>query len=122
MALHHESAGNSAASGNAVTTGPSSLDQARNARSAGASSIAAESMADQFSTLRATLRRIRYLSESTDAHLEQYRGTEIDRDQMQWAFATLGDQAWEALETLKALESLARDCRRQAEKLGVSHG
>lgn len=39
MAQQHESAGNSAASGNAATSGPSSLDQARSARSAGASSL-----------------------------------------------------------------------------------
>lgn len=40
MAHHHESAGNSAASGNAATSGTSSLVQARDTRSAGAFPLA----------------------------------------------------------------------------------
>ena len=105
MALHHESAGNSAASGNAVTTGPSSLDQARNARSAGASSIAVEERAGAFADLRVTLRLIRFLSEATDAHLEQYRGCEIDREDMQSAFTFLGELSRGALAKLGAIEA-----------------
>ena len=45
MALHHESAGNSAASGNAATPGTSSLVQARDTRPAGAFPLAAQALA-----------------------------------------------------------------------------
>ena len=58
-----------------------------------------------FADLRVTLRLIRFLSEATDAHLEQYRGCEIDREDMQSAFTFLGELSRGALAKLGALEA-----------------
>lgn len=115
MALQHKSAGNSAASGNAATSGTSSLVQARDTRSAGAFFIgdAKEVLDDEVGGLHELCVQLQVV-------LEFIRSDREDASDLADALTCV------ALAQLnhitQDLESLARDCRRQAEKLGVSHG
>lgn len=93
MALQHKSAGDGTTPGSVAQTGIPSLDQARDARSAGASSLDQERAADLAAELRRNLRRMHYLADASGAFLQIYVGTEIDREDMLGAFEQLAELA-----------------------------
>ena len=114
MALHHESAGNSAASGNAATPGTSSLVQARDTRSAGAFFVSTleESLFDQSSYVADLCRQL-------EVALEIIKSDREDAAQVADALTCV------ALHRLRQisldLESLSTDCGRMATKLESGH-